>query len=349
MNAWKIYHVMTDRFYPVNNKAEGRCFKGGNIRGIIEKLDYIQSKGMEGIMLTPFYKTNEYHGYHITDYAEADPHFGTWDDIRELVREVHNRNMIIVADFVPNHCHKSNPLYADGKYDDWFLKDKNGKVKGFANLSELPAFDTDNKSVQTFFIKQGIKLCQIGFDAIRMDHATGPTYHFWEVFRNALKAQYPDVLLIGEVWGKLDFKPRNPFRFYWNKLWHSAQEARQLEYVGVLDGVFDFRYQELVCHAIKSGKHLFGNAKIEHQIKKHFARYPKEFQLWLFLDNHDMNRFLFECKGDESLLQEAIRFTKKQGKTFLMYYGTEKSMMNEKDIHSVPFGDEMVREPMDWD
>ena len=157
MNTRKIYHVMTDRFYPVNNKAKGRCFRGGNIRGIIEKLDYIQFIGMEGIMLTPFYKTNEYHGYHITDYTEVDPHFGTWDDIRELVREVHNRNMIIVADFVPNHCHKSNPLYADGKHDDWFLKDKNGKIKGFANLNELPVFDTDNTSVQAFFIE----LCAI--------------------------------------------------------------------------------------------------------------------------------------------------------------------------------------------
>ena len=344
-----IYHIMIDRFYPTNAEFKERKFNGGNIKGIIEKLDYIQGLGMNGIMLTPFYQTNEYHGYHITDYDKVDPHFGTWDDVKRLVQEVHKRNMMIVADFVPNHCHITNPLFADGKHKDWFLFDRKGNVKGFANLDFLPMFNTDNADVQQYFIERGLKLCKIGFDAIRLDHATGPTYNFWKIFNKTLKQQYPNVQIVGEVWGKLDFKPRNPFRYFWNKLRYSAQEARQMEYIGILDGVFDFRYQELICNAVKTNGSIEDNTKLQHSITKHFANYPSDFQLWLFLDNHDMNRFLFECNGDKKLLQEAINYTKRWHKPFLTYYGTEKDMSNETDIHQMSYGDEQVRKPMIWD
>lgn len=344
-----IYQIMIDRFYPTNVTFEERKFNGGNIKGIIEKLDYIQGLGMNGIMLTPFYQTNEYHGYHITDYNKVDSHFGTWNDIRLLVQEVHKRNMTIVADFVPNHCHKTNPLYTDGKHKDWFLFDRHGRVKGFADLDFLPKFNTNNTEVQQYFIEKGLKLCKEGFDVIRLDHATGPTYNFWKVFNKTLKKQYPNVQIIGEVWGKLDFKPHNPFRYFLNKLQYSAQEARQMEYIGVLDGVFDFRYQELICKAVKNRENIAVNHKLKHSILKHFANYPSDFKLWLFLDNHDMNRFLFECNGDEKKLQEAINYTKQWHRPFLTYYGTEKGMSNKTDIHQRPYGDEQVRNPMIWD
>lgn len=146
---------MIDRFYPTNAEFKEREFNGGNIKGVIEKLDYIQGLGMNGIMLTPFYQTNEYHGYHITNYDKVDPHFGTWNDVELLVQEVHKRKMIIVADFVPNHCHISNSLYSDGKHKDWFLYDRKGKVKGFANLDFLPMFNSDNVEVQQYFIERG--------------------------------------------------------------------------------------------------------------------------------------------------------------------------------------------------
>ena len=153
----------------------------------------------------------------------------------------------------------------------------------------------------------------------------------------------------GAVWGKLDFKPQNSFRYFWNKLRYSTQEARQMEYIGVLDGLFDFRYQELICNAVKTNSGIEGNTKLKRFITKHFANYPSDFQLWLFLDNHDMNRFLFVCNGDKKMLQEAINYTKQWHKPFLTYYGTEKGMLNETDIHQMPYGDELVRKPMIWD
>ena len=105
MKQERIYHILIDRFFPMRDEDANGNFKGGCIRSIIEHLDYIQGLGMSGIMLTPFYKTAAYHGYHIVDFEQVDPHFGTKTDVKELVNEVHKRGMVIVADFVANHCH----------------------------------------------------------------------------------------------------------------------------------------------------------------------------------------------------------------------------------------------------
>lgn len=98
MKQERIYHILIDRFFPMRDEDANGNFKGGCIRSIIEHLDYIQGLGMSGIMLTPFYKTATYHGYHIVDFEQVDPHFGTKTDVKELVNEVHKRGMVIVAD-----------------------------------------------------------------------------------------------------------------------------------------------------------------------------------------------------------------------------------------------------------
>lgn len=340
-----IYHLLIDRF-AVHEGSMGKvCFKGGNLRGILSHLDYIQSLGAQGIMLSPFYRTAAYHGYHIVSYEQVDRHFGTWDDVQQLVDEMHKRGMIIVADFVANHCHEKNTLFADGKHRHWFRWNKDGSVKGFAGLGFLPMFDTDNPEVRDYLTDKGLALCRIGFDAIRLDHATGPSYRFWKYFHKKLHAERPEIRLIGEVWGKMDFRPRSYIRYWLNCLRYPAQEARQLEYVGILDGVLDFSYQYMLRDAVHAEAPVTGNHRLCKLVKSHFKRYPASFQLWLFLDNHDLNRFLFECKGEQSLLQDSVEFTKQWHRPWLMYYGTEEGFTNEKDIFDgTPYADERVRQ-----
>lgn len=336
---------MIDRF-AVNDRNVGEvCFKGGSLKGILSALDYIQGLGAEGIMLTPFYKTDAYHGYHITDYEQVDPHFGTWDDVRRLVDEVHRRGMKIVADFVANHCHEKNRLFTDGRHRDWFRYYKDGSVKGFAGLGFLPMFDTDNPDVREYLTERALELCRLKFDAIRLDHATGPSYDFWKYFRNRIKKEFPDVLLIGEVWGEMDFRPRCRLRYWLNRLRYSAQEARQMEYRGVFDGVLDFAYQHLLCEAAHHDASIINNGRLRRKVQSHFSRYPADFRLWLFLDNHDLNRFLFECGQNKSLLHEGVEFSRQLNRTYLMYYGTEREFTNEKDIFDgTPYADERVRQ-----
>lgn len=346
MTFHMTYHLMIDRFAGGSNKRRGICFKGGNLHALVERLSYIKSLGARGIMLTPFYESKGYHGYHIVDYDKVDPHFGDWDDVQALIEAAHSLELSVTADFVANHCHATNSIVRE--HPNWFLRDVN-KWHGFAGLGYLPMFDTDNQEVRNFLIERMLKLCEFGFNSFRLDHATGPSYDFWEQARKVIKEQYPNVKLIGEVWGELNFKPRTK-SYTDNVKKYSPQEALQLEYVGVLDGVLDFEYHDILCKAAhKAFKSSFFIPDLSQSVEEHFARYPKNFDLWLMLDNHDLNRFLFECGRNKKLLREALQFTKDLNRPFLYYYGTETGLYNKKNIFGgQPFSDEQVRKVMRW-
>ncbi|MCH5158722.1 MAG: hypothetical protein J1F33_05965 [Clostridiales bacterium] len=104
------YQIFIASFRDSNNDGIG------DIRGIIEKLDYLKSLNVDVLWLTPFQSSTNYHGYDIKDYFSVDSRFGTVADYRELVYKAHQNGMKIVMDFVLNHTSKSNP---------WFVKSQN--------------------------------------------------------------------------------------------------------------------------------------------------------------------------------------------------------------------------------
>lgn len=85
----------------------------GDIRGIIDKLDYLEKLNIDTLWLTPFQTSTNYHGYDINDYYSVDPRWGTTDDYKELVKKAHGKKMRVVMDFVLNHTSPANP---------WFVK-----------------------------------------------------------------------------------------------------------------------------------------------------------------------------------------------------------------------------------
>ncbi|EAR09367.1 alpha-amylase [Reinekea blandensis] len=126
-----VYFVMTDRFHngdPSNDHSFGRqsdgkeeigTFHGGDIRGLIDKLDYIEALGANAIWMTPLveqvhgfvgggengdFPFYAYHGYWALDYTRLDPNFGTDADLRELVQEAHRRDIRLIWDAVINHA-----------------------------------------------------------------------------------------------------------------------------------------------------------------------------------------------------------------------------------------------------
>ena len=352
-----IYHLLIDRFTG-DPHAKGRGFKGGTLPGVTAHLDYIQKLGADAVLLSPFLRTAAYHGYHwTTDGCEIEPRFGTEENLLELIAEVHSRGMKIIADFVPNHCHLSNPLVKN--HPSWFRHDAQGKPVGYFGYREMPCFDLDVPEASDFMIGMALRFCEWGFDALRIDHATGPSYGFLLRLRSALREQYPSVRIIGEVVGAEDFVLRDTTLtlFRQRAKSYGLQEARQMEYVGVLDGVLDYRYYGILYDFIsrirvrrdKDYDAVFRDEKLNRRLRRHFANYPPDFHLWLFLDNHDVNRALLLCHGDKVLLQRAMDFTKQWSRTFIMLYGTECGLTNRRPLSaSVPYDDEHVRPCMTW-
>lgn len=111
-----FYQIFPDRFYRVENENSSsknltswgnlpmrKSFYGGNLKGIIEKLDYIEELGINAIYLTPIFKAPSNHKYDTTDYFQIDDNFGSKEEFKKLVDEAHLREIRIILDCVFNH------------------------------------------------------------------------------------------------------------------------------------------------------------------------------------------------------------------------------------------------------
>lgn len=353
-----IYHILVDRFTgDVRLKNENK-FLGGTINGITARLDYIKNLGYNTLWLSPICASKNYHGYHITDFKQVDEHFGTLDDVRRLIDRVHQYGMHIITDFVPNHCADTHPFFLDAKnnvdsvYRDWFYFNEDNSYRCFLNYDELPKLNLDNDETRRYMIDAAKFWCEVGFDGLRIDHVIGPSFDFWRHFMKEMKSLFPDNVFFGEAWslgleGSL-FETVHLKNIAKKKRCGIPQEQLQQDYIGELDGVLDFQYRNIILDYIRKGERLLGNKRLERQVRNHFSKYPKDFKLFLFLDNHDTDRILFECKGDRSLVDEAIAFSKQFGKPFILYYGTELGMTHKESIFSgKPYADLAVRECME--
>lgn len=365
MDSQRIYHIMVDRF---NGKwiesHNGNHFMGGTLQGIMEKLDYIRGMGFTAVWLSPVTCSSGYHGYHITDFRKIDSHFGTMEDFDRLIHSAHNLGMRVIVDFVPNHCSVHHPVFQEALHDEsspsrryfYFGRKYKDRYKCFLHYRDLPKINLDNPDARRYMIDVARMYCEHQVDGLRIDHAVGPSFRFWDRMMGELKKDYPNVVFFGEVWAsgisKRDFDTIH-FRSREREKYYRAnglnQEMNQLDYVGVLDGVLDFEYREMVVSQLRQGNHILGNSRLEDAVKSHFDKYPDDFKLILFLDNHDLDRVLFECHGNETLMLEAMEFSLQWNRPFVMYYGTEQRMKNDVTIFDgTPYADLRVRECMDW-
>lgn len=383
----RIYHVMVDRFNGgwQNPPASINDFCGGNLRGVIDKLGYIKELGFNAIMLTPFFKTAGYHGYHTLSYDDIDPHFGTWDDFQELLDKAHSMGIRVICDYVPNHCSYWNPIFQaallsnGGQHRDWFFfpKEDSDKYVSFLNLPDLPKFNLENPEAAKYMVSKAERLAKMGVDGLRIDHALGQPFSFLKNLRQALKNVREDIVVFGEVWAEgiseelysqLYFKEKvdrddssslfNTIKNIMASLLgrdHSgtikeiSQEHIQEDYTDVLDGVLDFTFRNIIIEEIRAGHRIKDNQGLREKVIRHFNHYPFDYKLVLFLDNHDTDRFLYVCNNDIILLEEAIEFMKGLNRPFSILYGTEQLMTTESSIVGAePYADLRVRQCMDW-
>ena len=365
----RIYHLLIDRFnggWQVPPKSEN-VFCGGTLQGVIDKLDYIQGLGFNAVMLSPIFASANYHGYHTLNFDEVDPHLGTWEDSQRLLDTAHAKEMKVICDFVPNHCWYEAPMFQQallkngGQHRDWFFFEGDGSdaFVSFLGFGDLPKFNLTNPEVAGFMIDKAERLARMGVDAFRIDHALGQPHAFLQQFREAMQRVSSDIVVFGEVWafgigpqlaGQLYFKtPERLNEFMAQDTKPFSQDDLQADYVSTIDGVLDFAYRDILLDEVHAGRGIKGNETLQRKVEAHFAKYPADFKLVLFLDNHDTDRFLFDCHDDAAILHEAIEFTKSLQRPFSFLYGTEQLMTNNPSIFNAePYADLRVRNCMDW-
>lgn len=195
-----------------------KTFAGGDLPGIRKKLDYIKKLGCNAIYLTPVFKSISNHKYDISDYWNIDEHFGTNNDLKELIDDIHDRGMYIVLDAVFNHCSELMEQFQDvkkkgrkSKYYDWFIiyGDKPEKEKcnyeTFAACEYMPKLNTSNKEVREYLIDIACHyVTKYHIDGWRLDVSDEISHSFWREFRTRVKETGKgigkDIVIIGENW-----------------------------------------------------------------------------------------------------------------------------------------------------
>jgi glycosidase len=355
-----IYHILIDRFagFESTNNWHKPEFLGGNIRGIIEKIPYLKQLGINTLWISPFYKTSSYHGYHITDFFQIDSHFGTNDDLIELIETVHKYDMKIIADFVPNHCSNQHPFFIEAQQDKnsyyrkWFyFTNWPDRYQCFLSVKQLPKINLNHHDARDYIINAAKHWLNLGFDGYRLDHVIGPSHSFWKKFNIEIKNMFPDIILIGEAWMKgvkfNELKTININNKFFKWIFGESSDFLLKEYPKELDGVLDFRFQELIKDYIAYDN--LSEKEFYRKLKQHYSKYFDNYYLPIFLDNHDMNRFLFECKNNKEKLKQAIKIQFSIDQPIIIYYGTEIGMTQNKSIWDFStHGDIQARQPMNW-
>ncbi len=341
--AWvrtaQVYHVFIDRFNPGSGRTWNKPerldgFFGGTIRGVEEKLGYIQDLGYNTIWLSPFFVSPSHHGYDAVDMYQVEPRLGTNEDLYRLIDTAHQRGMRLILDFVANHWSNLHPslqaAIADrsSEFYDWYLWKKwPDEYEGFFGVKEMPKLNLALGSPARQYLLDCARFwLEKGFDGYRLDFAYGPPLDFWVDFRRACKETRPDCWLFGEVI-------------------HSAPAQRA--FAPAFDGMIDFLLAEAVRQTFGYG-HWRLDA-FEAYLTAHEAYFESWFDRLTILDNHDMNRFLFLTRDEPRRLKLAALLLYTLAGNPINYYGTEAGVTQERPTHYGGHGYfEEARLPMGW-
>lgn len=298
-------------------------FAGGDLQGIIDKLDYLEDLGINVLYLTPIFKSISNHKYDISNYFEIDSQFGDEETFKTLVDKAHEKGIRIILDGVFNHGSDLMLEFQDvlehgnkSKYFDWFiihgdavnLKEVNYET--FANCYYHPKFNTSNKEVRKFLTqiaKHYIEKFHI--DGWRLDVSDEVSHNFWTYFRNQIKEIDRDLLIIGENW-------------------HDAKSfLRGDQFDSIMNYAFTKQVLDFLAYRKISAQGL------AHKLNKLLIRNTSivnESMLNL-LDTHDTHRFYTEVMGNLDRLLQALAIMFSFVGAPCIYYGTELPLFGGYD------------------
>jgi len=333
-----IYQIFVDRFFPGNdrnwNKAKDlKDFYGGTLWGVRDKLDYLQDLGATAIWLSPTWPSPSYHGYDVTDYWTVAKRLGGDKAMHALIKEAHSRGIKIMLDLVCNHTSSKHPYFLEAledsksKYRQYYLFDQSEiGYRTFFGVRNLPQINLQDPEARAWMIDIArFWLSEFGVDGFRLDHANGPGPEFWAEFQTVCKRENAESFCFGEV-----VEPPSDY----------------LLFSGLLDGLLDFTFNDSIRRAFAFNS--YSREKFESLINRHREFFiGSDLVMPTFLDNHDLNRFLYIAGGNKEKLRHAAEIQFEQIGPPIIYYGTEVGMSQELNDGSED-GLVACREPMVW-
>lgn len=190
--------------YQVNIRAFSAA---GDIKGVKDKLTYIQELGVNVIYLMPIYPVGVERSagglgspYAVKDYKAVNPDFGTLQDLRDLVDEAHAKNMAVVLDWVANHTAWDNAWITE--HPDWYQKDSNGNIiiPPGTNYNDVAQLDFTNTEMRKAMIDaMSYWVYSANVDGFRCDYADFVPQNFWsEAITQLRSIKKTDLLLLAE-------------------------------------------------------------------------------------------------------------------------------------------------------
>ncbi|MDE7397796.1 MAG: glycoside hydrolase family 13 protein [Muribaculum sp.] len=319
---------------------------GGDIQGIIDHLDYIDTLGVTAVWVCPVLENDmpggSYHGYATTNYYKIDPRLGTNEKWNELVDSAHSRGIKVVMDMIFNHSGSSHPWMSDMPSETWYNHPDGNRMTNFrlSTLHDPYASDYDiESSTDGWFVPSMPDLNQrnphvakyltqnsiwwiesSAIDGIRMDtypYADAKAMAQWIV---DVRRQYPDFDIVGECW-------------YTNTgaeaFWQKASKVNHVD--PELETVMDFGPTTQLRSAFTEKTDPWnGLNKVYDHLSLDFL-YPNPQRVLTFLDNHDTDRWLTEMPDSLDQWKQAVTWLLTTRGIPQIYYGTEILMHGTKE------------------
>lgn len=322
---------------------------GGDLKGIEDRLDYIQDLGFTAIWLNPILENdmykNSYHGYAATDFYKVDPRYGTNSQYQSFCEKAQDKGIKIIMDMILNHCGSEHWFVKDPPTQDWINNnntyvqtshrrtthqdpyaseyDKKAFVDGWF-VNTMPDLNQNQPQMAKYLIQNTLWWIEYsGVTGIRMDTYPYPDKDFMTHWTEAVMKEYPAFNMVGEEWSL------NPAVVsFWQK-----GKKNQNGYTSYLTSVMDFPIQEAFKSAlIEEEKWDTGWIKVYEMLGNDHL-YPDPNNLVIFPDNHDMDRFYTQVNKDPDLLKMGMVYFATMRGIPQFYYGTEIGMKNDLPGH----------------
>lgn len=364
-----VYQIFPDRFRrsgrmgaqadlalrPWGSDPARQGFQGGDLYGVIEGLDHLQSLGITCLSLNPVFRSTANHRYHTDDYLQVDPLLGGNAALESLIGAVHRRGMRLILDGVFNHCGRGfwafQHLLENGEaspYRSWFhvqawpLRPYPGAGEHcnyhcWWNDPALPKFNHGDPAVRHHLLTVARHWLAAGIDGWRLDVADEVPIDFWRDFRRTVKATNPEAWIVGEIWG--DASPWLGSTPVFDGVMHYPLAWPILGYFGATSLRSDLLLSALAEPPYQPLNQTDFVARLTAVLGRHGPAVQRA--MLNLLDSHDTARALHALGGDLAALRQALLFLFLLPGAPCVYYATELAYAGSTEPG--------CREAMDWD